>query len=151
MRLMRLTSTPSSVGQRSSVRRRPSSERVNGWQVVYPFDSVLNEQGEERRSLTSTSDGGLTTFSSSDASLDAVWALVRHSATAGALDLNTDSNTRQRDLCTLDAWLASRYQGSVAPASAHHLRRRMTQIMWERNGYVRLLDRVPHRASWCAA
>ena len=79
---------------------------------------------------------GLTSFSSNVPELDQVWELVRHTINAAALDLNTDSNTRQRDLCTLDAWVATRYQGGVAPGTASHLRRRVVQNMYEPNGYV---------------
>ena len=60
----------------------------------------------------------------------------RHTINAAAIDLNTDSNTRQRDLCTLDAWLATRYQGGVAPGTAYHLRKRVVQNMFEPNGFV---------------
>ena len=56
------------------------------------------------------------------ATLDAVWRLCRDTVLVGALDSNTDSNTRQRDLCQLDAMLASRYQGAVAGLAAEHLR-----------------------------
>ena len=75
-------------------------------------------------------------FNSSSADLGSVWALVRHTINAAAIDLNTDSNTRQRDLCTLDAWLATRYQGGVAPGTAYHLRKRVVQNMFEPNGFV---------------
>ena len=125
----------------------PTPERVNGWQVHYPFDGELNENGLvtiETSDAYASSDAaammgaadGLTRIETSDAALSAVWELVRHTIKAAALDLNTDSNTRQRDLCTLDAWLTTRYQSGVAPATAVHLRRRVTQSMWEPNGYV---------------
>ena len=63
-------------------------------------------------------------------------ARASHTIAAAALDLNTDSNTRQRDLCTLDAWLATRYQAGVAPGTSAHLRRRVTRNMYEPNGFV---------------
>lgn len=108
----------------------PDLARLNGWIVRYPL-------GEELPGIKSD-DGvtgfvdehnSLTTFTSSSLNLNAVWDLSRYTVIAGAIDLNTDSNTRQRDLCTLDAWLATEYQGGVAPASSCHLRRRVTQIM----------------------
>ena len=115
----------------------PAHERLGGWQVHYAFDGELNEEGQaEAREAGAPSARGVTHFETSDAKLRAVWELVRYTIVGASLDLNTDSNTRQRDLCTLDAWLASRYQGGVAPASAVHLRRRVTQIMWEPKGYV---------------
>eukprot|EP01052_Picozoa_sp_SAG31_P006243 SAG31_NODE_285_length_18479_cov_9.871980_8_plen_97_part_00 len=44
-------------------------------------------------------------FHSSDASLNTVWELVRYTLVAVSLDVNTDSNTRQRDLCHTDAYI----------------------------------------------
>eukprot|EP01052_Picozoa_sp_SAG31_P005581 SAG31_NODE_247_length_19134_cov_12.255050_6_plen_1021_part_00 len=124
----------------------PTHARVCGWQVHYPFDGQLNEKGLIVRpaeglyleSETKQESSGLTKFRGpwSHSPLDQVWGLVRHTINAAALDLNTDSNTRQRDLCTLDAWLATRYQGGVAPGTACHLRRRVTENMYEPNGYV---------------
>lgn len=40
------------------------------------------------------------------------------------------------DLCTLDAFLAARYQGGVSPTASRHLRRRVVQNMFQPNGYV---------------
>ena len=112
----------------------PTHARVCGWQVHYPFDAELNEHGLVIQPPLNTEDApeipGLTMFNSSSADLDSVWALVRHTINAAAIDLNTDSNTRQRDLCTLDAWLATRYQGGVAPGTAYHLRKRVVQNMY---------------------
>ena len=36
----------------------------------------------------------------------------------------------------MDSLTVRRYQGGVAPGTAAHLRRRVTQDMWEPNGYV---------------
>ena len=49
----------------------------------------------------------MATFQSSNSSLDAVWGLVRYTLVAVSLDINTDSNTRQRDLCHTDAFITS--------------------------------------------
>jgi hypothetical protein len=123
----------------------PSHATVAGWMVHYPFDGFiepLDDNGmhldlaREPKCLSDQPTRGLTSFNSSVPELDKVWELVRHTVNVAAIDLNTDSNTRQRDLCTLDAWLATRYQGGVAPGSASHLRRRVTQSMFEANGYV---------------
>ena len=128
----------------------PSHARVTGWQVHYPFDGDLNEEPSSSGSSAAAPMDGLTTFkvlpdpdplNGSEASgdelpLQKVWELVKHTINAAALDLNTDSNTRQRDLCALDAWLATRYQAGVAPATSCHLRRRATQSLFEPNGYV---------------
>jgi len=53
--------------------------------------------------------GGGTRVSTTDAGLNAVWELSKWTVTASALDANTDSNTRQRDVCTLDAFLQTVY------------------------------------------
>ena len=57
-----------------------------------------------------------------------MWRLCRYTVLVGALDSNTDSNTRQRDLCNLDAMLASRYQGAVAALAAEHPRRQVANL-----------------------
>ena len=140
----------------------PTHDMIHGWQVHYAFDGELNEDGlviqppmsppnprappAGRRQLQQIAapwatakparKKGMTDFGSSSAELDAVWKLVLHTINGAALDLNSDSNTRQRDLCSLDAYLATKYQGGVAPASSSHIRRKVTQIMWEPNGYV---------------
>ena len=49
----------------------------------------------------------LSTFRSDSATLDAVWRLCQYTVVVGALDTNTDSNTRQRDICNLDAMLGA--------------------------------------------
>ena len=120
----------------------PTHQTISGWQVHYPFDAVLNEEPavtSERSPQKTTQKQpaeGLSVFGSSSKELDQAWELTRHTIAAAALDLNTDSNTRQRDLCTLDAWLATRYQAGVAPGTSAHLRRRVTRNMYEPNGFV---------------
>lgn len=106
----------------------PEHQRVAGWQVHYPFDGRVEE-----------SEKGGIIFNDRvrvQLALIAIFGLATHTIRAASLDLNTDSNTRQRDLCTLDAFLATRYQGSVGPATSFHRRRRVTEIMFEANGYV---------------
>ena len=111
----------------------PTKARVRGWAVRYPFDGDLNEGGDDA--------GGpplptATAFASSSEALDTVWELVRWTVEAAAIDLNTDSNTRQRDVCTLDAYLATLYQAGTFPTTAFHHRRRVTQFMYEFLGFV---------------
>jgi hypothetical protein len=69
---------------------------------------VVLSQGKE-----AAGSAALTHFESSDRSLDAVWELNKYTITAASLDVNTDSNTRQRDTCTWDAFLATVEQGAV--------------------------------------
>ncbi|KAH8044253.1 hypothetical protein JL720_17147 [Aureococcus anophagefferens] len=54
---------------------------VGAWIVRYPLDAAAS------------------TFASASDRLDAVWALGKDTIVATALDVNTDSNTRQRDNC----------------------------------------------------
>ena len=103
---------------------------VHGWAARYPFDTNLNERTTQPRDLTET------LFEADDDVLQAVWGLVNWTIAASVLDLNTDSNTRQRDVCTLDAFLQTVYQGAVFPTTAYHNRRRVVQYMWEPLGYV---------------
>lgn len=109
----------------------PTTERVRGWAVRYPFDGDVNEGIEGFRAVEAA-----TQFESSDAGLNQVWELARWTVEAAAIDLNTDSNTRQRDVCTLDAFLTTLYQGGTFPASSFHHRRRVVQFMFEPLGYV---------------
>lgn len=55
-------------------------------------------------------------FSSSSPNLDAVWRLCAYSMVATALDINVDSQTRQRDLCHVDAYITNAGQAAVFPA-----------------------------------
>ncbi|KAK7254927.1 hypothetical protein SO694_00137069 [Aureococcus anophagefferens] len=61
---------------------------VGAWIVRYPLDAAAS------------------TFASASDRLDAVWALGKDTIVATALDVNTDSNTRQRDNCGVDAHVA---------------------------------------------
>ena len=56
-------------------------------------------------------------FSSSSAALDAVWALCAYTCVATALDVNVDSQTRQRDLCHVDALITAAGAYAVNPAA----------------------------------
>ena len=116
----------------------PTAEYVRGWAVQYPFDGLTAESGDgapidaectARRSEGELAAAALTEFQSSSPTLNAVWRLCRYTVLVGALDSNTDSNTRQRDVCNLDAMLASRYQGAVAAQAAEHPRRQVAATL----------------------
>ena len=104
----------------------PSASRIGGWSVHYPL-RVANSE-------VSTA----TTFDSSNETLNAVWNLAQYTLEATALDVNTDSNTRQRDVCTLDAALQTLYQGAAFPTTSFHHRRRVVQYMFEPLSYVNI-------------
>ena len=55
-------------------------------------------------------------FSSSLPALDAVFRLCAYTAVAVALDINVDSQTRQRDLCHVDAFITNAAQYAIFPA-----------------------------------
>ena len=46
-----------------------------------------------------------TSVTTSSANLNSVWELCRYTLRVAALDVNTDSNTRQRDPCNWDSHL----------------------------------------------
>jgi len=77
-----------------------------------------------------------THFRSSSDALNRVWELSKYTITGASLDVNTDSNTRQRDVCTWDAYLAAHYQQGVAALTAAPLQRRVVEWMYEPGSYV---------------
>ena len=70
----------------------PTRARVGGWRVRFPLDTPPPPPSGASETAAASS---LTEFASSDARLDAVWALSRDTIVGSALDQNTDSNTRQ--------------------------------------------------------
>jgi hypothetical protein len=57
----------------------------------------------------------IATFSSDLGPLNQVWELVRHTLVAcGGLDIDVDSNTRQRDFCATDAYITGLGQLSIS-------------------------------------
>eukprot|EP00750_Incisomonas_marina_P012861 INCI17172.1.p1 GENE.INCI17172.1~~INCI17172.1.p1 ORF type:complete len:598 (+),score=75.71 INCI17172.1:319-2112(+) len=92
----------------------PSKSLIRGWAVRYPLRpnaaaSTTRTGGADPESSRPAFTAGVQ-LSSSDARLNAVWELCQYTLEAGTLDVNTDSNTRQRDVCTLDAFLQTVYQ-----------------------------------------
>lgn len=79
------------------------SEDATAWVIRYPMD------GSNSFSKTT-----LTNFKSSSSVLDSVWNFTFYSIITTGLDLNTDSNTRQRDLCHIDAFITSLGQYSIS-------------------------------------
>lgn len=88
----------------------PTLESAKAWVIRYPLSDVADDQyGDEPMLAVSTlrPPAAMATFQSSNSSLDAVWGLVKYTLVAVSLDVNTDSNTRQRDLCHTDAFITS--------------------------------------------
>lgn len=56
-------------------------------------------------------------FASSSPALDAVWNFTAYTVVATSLDVHVDSQTRQRDLCHIDAFITSEEGFAVFPAA----------------------------------
>jgi hypothetical protein len=79
---------------------------------------------------------GQTSIETSSASLDAVYDLCRYTGRVGAMDVNTDSNARQRDNCNVDSHITAMHQAATAPASSAAYRRRNAEFLFELDGAV---------------
>ena len=83
-------------------------EAARAWVIRYPLSDEADDQYGDQPILPPSSlrpPTQLARFHSGNQSLDAVWGLVRYTLVAVSLDVNTDSNTRQRDLCHTDAYI----------------------------------------------
>jgi hypothetical protein len=83
-------------------------ETAQAWVIRYPLSDEPADQYGDTPTLPPSSlrpPTQLARFSSGNRSLDSVWGLVRHTLVAVSLDVNTDSNVRQRDLCHTDAYI----------------------------------------------
>ena len=100
---------------------------VGAWVVHYPLDvaeahfggagSNIEDATASASSLLPYGEADtITAFASSDDKLNAVWELGRWTILTTSLDVNTDSNTRQRDNCMIDAFIAAMGQFSVSKA-----------------------------------
>lgn len=86
------------------------TEDTFAWVIRYPLsDSAADSPGDMPMLDPASSlhrPAALAVFSSDSVALNQVWALVRNTLVAcGGLDVNTDSNTRQRDFCATDAFI----------------------------------------------
>ena len=95
-----------------------TTENAGAWVIRYPHSDEEQDSYGDLPALPPRSPlrrpAALATFSSDSVDLNAVWSLVRHTIVATTLDLNTDSNTRQRDLCHTDAFITSLGQLSIS-------------------------------------
>ena len=78
----------------------------------------------------------MTSFTSASAALDEVWELAKYTLRVGLMDVNTDSNTRQRDNCNLDSALQAQGQAVIAPAAALRYLRRNSRFLNEPDANV---------------
>lgn len=80
--------------------RHPLAHAARPWQLEKPATAAPSDASDSPYAA-------MGFFSSSSPALDSVWALVARSMTATALDVNVDSQTRQRDLCHVDAYITA--------------------------------------------
>ena len=106
----------------------PSVSSVAGWKTWYPYQAA----GEARDSDVA----GTTLIVSSSAALDAVYELCRYTGKIGAMDVNTDSNARQRDNCNVDSHITAMHQAAAAPAASAAYRRRNALFLFEPDAHV---------------
>lgn len=102
-------------------------ESARAWVVQHPFNGngrnpyeipcATSTPNIDTYTNTSTSTGAGAQsygwFQSSNAGLDAVFNLTAYTAIATSLELNVDSQTRQRDLCHIDALITGAEQFAV--------------------------------------
>ena len=79
------------------------------WVIRYPLSDLPSDNYGDSPTVPPSAHrrpAAIANFSSGNSTLDAVWGLVRHTLVAcGGLDVNVDSNTRQRDFCATDAFI----------------------------------------------
>ena len=118
----------------------PTHENVRGWRVWFPMglaEAVPTVTGEVEPAVPSAFDPQVyTSVSSSSEELNSVWELCRYTLRVVALDVNTDSNTRQRDPCNWDSHLQALGQAAIAPAASAPYRRRSLTFLFEPDARV---------------
>ena len=103
----------------------PSAEQIAGWKTWYPMDGPADAADDD------DSQAGQTQIHTSSAALDAVWELCRYTGRIGAMDVNTDSNARQRDNCNVDSHITAMHQAAAGPASSAPFRQRNAAFLFE--------------------
>lgn len=107
----------------------PSAAAIQGWKVWYPMNSP---EGDARND----SHAGQTMIHSSSEELNSVWELTRFTGRTGAMDVNTDSNARQRDNCNIDSHITAMHQAAAGPAASANYRRRNGFFLFEPDAKV---------------
>jgi alpha-L-rhamnosidase len=117
----------------------PSHDTICGWRVWFPMG---RHEAEDYTQLpvsavpASWDPETFTSVTTSSEQLNSVWELCRYTLRVGALDVNTDSNTRQRDPCNWDSHLQALGQAAVAPAASAPYRRRSVSILFDPDAQV---------------
>ena len=97
----------------------PLASAAQKWQLEKASRAATTTDIDENEGGAPSPYAFMGQFVSSDPSLNAVWALTARSMAATALDVNVDSQTRQRDLCHVDALITAEGQyGIIARGQA---------------------------------
>ena len=99
-----------------------TGEQVRAWVVQHavggtghnPYEYCAASQAVVQ--LGPASPHSATTWTSSSATVDAVFQMCAYTAVASAVDINVDSRTRQRDMCHVDGLITNQLQYAVFPA-----------------------------------
>jgi hypothetical protein len=75
--------------------------------------------------------GAFAAFSSSSAALDEVYRFTAFTAVVAGLDENVDSQTRQRDMCNVDAAITNAEQYAVFAAGDYALQRHTARVAFQ--------------------
>jgi alpha-L-rhamnosidase len=119
----------------------PTHDHVRGWRVWFPMGAAESTPdptaGAVHSAVPTAFDPAVYSFvDSSSAQLNSVWELCRYTLRVAALDVNTDSNTRQRDPCNWDSHLQALGQAAIAPAASSPYRRRSLTFLFEPDARV---------------
>lgn len=99
---------------------RPCLVEAGAWVIRTPLSDQAADLYDDVPALPQSPlrpSNVLASFESSNGPLDAVWNLSRYTLVAISLDVNTDFNARQRDLCHMDAFITS--IGQLAISNNH--------------------------------
>ena len=110
-----------------------------GFQVWYPVGAIESSRYTHAAVPAVPSDWDPDVFTSvttSSENLNSVWELCRYTLRVAMLDVNTDSNTRQRDPCNWDSHLQALGQAAIAPAGSIPYRKRSVTFLFEPDAHV---------------
>jgi alpha-L-rhamnosidase len=118
----------------------PTHALIGGWRVWFPLGAIESSQYTAHAAVPAVPVEWdplvFTSVSTSSPNLNSVWELCRYTLRVAALDVNTDSNTRQRDPCNWDSHLQAIGQAAIAPAASAPYRRRSVSILFEPDARV---------------
>ena len=87
----------------------PTHALINGWRLWFPLGAVESSKYTTHAAVPAVpvewDPSVFTSVTTSSPNLNSVWELCRYTLRVAALDVNTDSNTRQRDPCNWDSHL----------------------------------------------